>query len=137
MSDNTLLSVLATNLNKHPCRLSPFHRYLQLYYTSQIKEEFLRRFALAKEDYKLTMVQYDAAMLEYQVEGNEQMPPPEKPKKPEPVRLRTEIGTKFWNMETEELQQEVTASIETQYTKEMKAYENLRVLPKTPLQFHQ
>jgi hypothetical protein len=77
--------VLAEHTTKPPRKLNPFHHYLKLYYISRIKDEYNRRYSLAKK-------QYDEAT---EVERTEQ-----KLKKPVPVQIRTEIGREFWMLES-------------------------------------
>jgi hypothetical protein len=93
-----------------------------LYYISRVKEEYLRRYVVAK-------ITWDDATQEDRDSGAI--------KKPIPVQLRTEVGKEFWLLETEEFRKEVAKNAEDTHSKEMAEWEELKKVPKTALQFHQ
>jgi hypothetical protein len=95
---------------------------LKVHYTSRIKEEYVRRYAIAKK-------QYDDATPEERESGAV--------KKPIAVQLRTEVGKEFWNLETEEFCGEMGQESEDLHLKEVEEWQMSKTVPKTPQQFHQ
>jgi hypothetical protein len=93
-----------------------------LYYILRIKEEYLRRYVVAKRAWDdATQEDRDSRVI----------------KKPIPVQLRTEVGKEFWVLETEEFREEMSKNAEDTHLKEMEEWEALKNVPKTALQFHQ
>lgn len=58
-------------------------------------------------------------------------------KKPEPVKIRTDVAKEFWALETNEAQEEIEKEAEEEHNREVEAWEADRKLPMTPQQFHQ
>jgi hypothetical protein len=95
---------------------------MKQYYASRVKEEYNRRYIVAKKLYD------DATEEERESKAV---------KKPVPVQLRSEIGREFWDLETAEFRQEMTEKAEDAYLKEVEEWEEAKTVPKTPQQFHQ
>jgi hypothetical protein len=57
--------------------------------------------------------------------------------KPVPLQLRNEVGREFWNLESKEFREAVAQDAEDAHAKEVEEWEALRVVPRTPQQFHQ
>jgi hypothetical protein len=57
--------------------------------------------------------------------------------KPIALQMRNEIGREFWNLETDEFREAVAQEAEDAHTKEVEEWEQSKVVPKTPQQFHQ
>jgi hypothetical protein len=92
------------------------------HYQSRVKEEFLRRFAAAKTE-------YEDATEEHKSNGEA--------KKPIPVAIRTETGMEFWLLESDEFRAQVALDAEEAYARETQAWQELKEVPKTAVQFHQ
>jgi len=95
---------------------------LKEYYALRIKDEYVRRYDIAKR-------QYDDATEEERESGGV--------KKPIAVQLRTEVAKEFWNLETAEFRAEVAQEAEDAHAKEVEDWEMSKTVPKTPQQFHQ
>jgi hypothetical protein len=93
-----------------------------VHYQSRVREEYDRRYAVAKH-------QYDNATEEERESGQV--------KKPVAVQLRSEVGREFWNLETEEFRDSMAQDAAEEHAKEMEEWEELKLVPKTPQQFHQ
>jgi hypothetical protein len=119
---NQILSVLAANVQRAPRKLTPFHQYLKGYYQTHIKDEYDRRYAIAKNN-------YDSLTKEEKENGDV--------KEPVPVLLRSEIGKEFWLLETDEFREKVAKDAEDAHMRELEEWEASKVIPKTPQQFHQ
>lgn len=104
---------------------------------------FLRCYAVATHNYEVDMLEYEAAMVRYKPlvpEGeaiDDGLDVPKMPVKPQAVKMRAEIGSEFWKLETDALREEVTSDAELIHAEEMSKWEEVRVALKTPLQFHQ
>lgn len=121
-SANPFTTVLATGIEKPPRKRTPLHHYFKWFYNSRIKEEYNRRFAVAK---KL----FDEASEDNKLNGSA--------KKPMVVQIRTEVGREFWFLEMEEFQEQMVEEVEDIHTKEMEDWEAMKQVPKTAQQFHQ
>ena len=121
-SANPFSAVLAANIEKAPRKLSSFHQYFKLYYSSRIKEEYLRRYAIAKKEYDNATEQDKASGVV---------------NKPVPVRLRSEVGKEFWLLESDAFRAAVAQEAENNHTKEVEEWEDLKKVPRTAVQFHQ
>jgi hypothetical protein len=121
-TDNPFSAVLAGSIDKAPRKLTPFHQYLKVHYHTRIKEEYTRRYAIAKKKYD---------------EATEEERENKDVEKPIPLQMRNEIGREFWNLETDEFREAVAQDAEDAHTKEVEEWEELKVVPKTPQQFHQ
>jgi len=115
-------AVLANNIEKAPRKLSPFHQYFKLYWKTRIKDEYLRRYAIARKE-------YDDATEDDKTSGIV--------KKPVPVQVRTEVGKTFWLLESDEFRAEVAQEAEDAHAKAMQEWEEVKQAPTTPVQFHQ
>ena len=93
-----------------------------MYYSSRIKQEYIRRYAIAWKA-------YDDASEEDRKSGTV--------KKPFAVQLRAEVGKEFWLLETAELRAEVTQDNKDAHLKEIEEWEQSREVPQTAQQFHQ
>ena len=121
-SANPFTAAFSANIEKAPHKLSPFHQYFKLYYQSRIKEEYHRRYAIAKKS-------YDDATEEHKQSGAV--------KKPVTVSYRTEVGREFWLLETEEFWAETAKKAEDVHAKEVEEWEAAKEVPKTAQEFHQ
>lgn len=119
---NPYIGVMTANINKQPRRLSAFQWYFKNYYKSHVKEEYIRRFTIAKNE-------YDDASLEDKENGTVM--------KPIDVQIRTEVTKEFWNLETDEFRQQVAQDTEDAHAKAFEEWEQLKEVPKTAQQFHQ
>lgn len=95
---------------------------MKLHYDSRVKEEYLRRYAVAKQ-------RYDNATEDDRENGIV--------KKPIPVQMRAEIGKEFWDLETAEFREEIAQHAEDVHAQEVEEWEESKKVPKTPQQFHQ
>jgi hypothetical protein len=91
-------------------------------YSSRIKEEYHRRFEVARKTFE---------------EASEEDKESGVAKKPIAVQMRAEIGKEFWLLETEEFREKVAQDAEDAHAKEMEEWEETKLVPKTPQQFHQ
>jgi len=98
------------------------HMYFKLHYRTHIKEEYLRRYAAAKEAYN------DAT--EDDLESGAV-------KKPIPLRFRNEVGKEFWLLESTKFWESIAQEAEDVHLKQMKEWEEAKIVPKTAQQFHQ
>jgi hypothetical protein len=119
-SANPFTSVMAANIEKAPRKLAAFQWYYKMYYKSRMKDEYLRRFAVATKKYK-----------EASPEEKETL------NKPIPVQIRSEIVREFWNLETVEYREQMARDAEEAHSKAFEDWEQLKQVPKTAQQFHQ
>ena len=115
-------AVLATNIQRAPRKLSPFHQYFKLYWKVRIKDEYLRWYTIARKE-------YDDTTKDDKMSGIV--------KKPVPVQVRTEVGKMFWLLESEDFRAEVAQEAENAHAKAMQEWEEVKQAPTTPVQFHQ
>jgi hypothetical protein len=115
-STNPFTAALAANIEKAPRKLTPMHMYFKLHYRTRIKEEYLRRYAAAKEAYN------DAT--EDDLESGAV-------KKPIPLRFRNEVGKEFWLLESTEFRESIAQEAEDVHLKQMKEWEEAKIVPKT------
>ena len=111
------LDVLAANLEKAPQRLTPFHRYLKMYYQSRVKDEYVQRLAIAKNN-------YDNAMKEEKENGDV--------KEPVALQLMSEVGREFWLRKTNEFRKQIAMDAKDAHVKEVEEWEALKETPETP-----
>jgi hypothetical protein len=121
-SANPFTDIMAANIEKAPRKLSAFQWYYKFYYKSRVKAEYIRRFTIAKKEYK------DASLEDKEngVVG-----------KPIDVQIRTEITKEFWVLETDEFREQVAKDAEDDHAKQLEEWEQLKEVPKTAQQFHQ
>ena len=87
-----------------------------------IKDEYDRRFIIAK-------TRYDAATDKERDEGVV--------KKPISVQIRTQVGKEFWDLETPKFREDIAQEAKVAHALEVTLWEESKVVPKTPRQFHQ
>jgi hypothetical protein len=98
------------------------HLYIKLHYRTHIKGEYLRRYVVAKKA-------YEDATEEDKESGDV--------KKIVPIVLRNAVGKEFWLLESAEFQEEIAQEAEDVHLKEIKEWEEAKMVPKTAQQFHQ
>ena len=126
-SDNPFAAILEKSFGKPPRRLTPYHQYLKMYYEERIKDEYTRRFEAARE-------KYNKAAASAADEGGESefvLEPPSA------LKIRNEVGREFWDLEPDELREEVVQAAEDAHAKEVEEWEGLKLMAKTPQQYHQ
>lgn len=119
---NPFMSVLAESINRAPRRLTPLHRYFKLHYVRKIKPEFIRRYAVAKQNW---------------VDATDDEKKRGVVQKPFAVKIHAELGREFWLLETEEFREEIAASAASAHAEEITEWQAAKMLPTTPQEFHQ
>ena len=102
--------------------MTPFNRYFKLYYKSRIKDTYLQRYAVAKKAYD---------------EANEADKESGVAMKPVAIQLKTEVSKEFWLLETKEFRESVAQDAEDVHAKDVEELEQIKLVPKTAVQFHQ
>lgn len=134
-SVNPFTAVLAASIDKAPRRLTPLHHYFKLHYKLRVKAECDRRFAVLKnayDDYTLRKASYVKA-----IEEGETLEEPVPVQKPVAIQLRATVGQEFWLLESAEFRKEIQLDAEETYNQEMAEWEEAKLVPKSPQQFHQ
>lgn len=96
--------------------------YLKLYYRTQVKAEYLHRYAFAVEEWEAAS---DDEKLARQLVS------------PKQVSIRNKVGMEIWALETPEVREEVAAAAKEKHQKEMAEWKEAQQPPKTPQEFHQ
>jgi hypothetical protein len=121
-STNPFTAALAAGIEKAPQKLTPMHLYFKLHYRTRIKDEYLRRYVVAKKA-------YDDATEEDLESGAV--------KKPIPLQFRIDAGREFWLLESTEFWEHIAQEAENAHLKQIAEWEETKKVPKTALQFHQ
>jgi hypothetical protein len=95
---------------------------MKMNYSSHIKGEYHRRYEVARKTFE---------------EASEEDKDSGAVRKPIAVQMRAEIGKEFWLLETEEFREKVAQDAEDAHMTEMQEWEEMKLVPKTPQQFHQ
>jgi hypothetical protein len=120
-STNPFLALLDHAAEKIPRRLSALHQYMKMYYKSRVKNEFNRRFAVAATAYNnATKEQRESKVV----------------LKPVALKIRNEVGMEFWEVEDDEIREEVLQAVEDIHAKDIEEREKALLIPQTPQQFH-
>jgi hypothetical protein len=117
------MGVLNEHITKRPRKLSAFHHYMKLYYTSKVKAEYERHFPRI-------LAEYETALAAASEEEKQNL------KKPTAVSVRAEIGKQFWLAESIAFREEVEKSRDEVHEREMRDWETTQQKPKTPQEFH-
>lgn len=113
---------MAANVTKPPRKLSAFHYYIKMYYHTRIKDEYNRRYALAKSS-------YDDATVEDKESGVVTMPVA--------LQLRTNVCMEFWNLESQEFRDQMGEQAENEHLNDLAEWKERQEAPKTPQEYHQ
>lgn len=113
------MQTLNEHLTKRPHKLSAFHYYMKLYYSSKMKAEYEQLFPLL-------IAEYEGASEEEQANL----------KKPMPVNVRAEIGMRFWLAESQAFRDEIEKRRDDEHAKEMEKWETTQRIPRTPQEYH-
>jgi hypothetical protein len=124
--DNPFAAILERSLGKQPRRLTPYHQYLKMYYEERIKDEYTWRFEAATK-------KYNEATASAADEDDESEFVPEL----SALKIRNEVGREFWDLEPDKLHEEVAQAAEDAHAKEVKEWEDSKLIAKTPQQYHQ
>lgn len=112
------------------------HHYFKLHYKLCVKGEADRRFAIAKKNYDeyiIAKADYDKAI----EDGDQVLEEPDVVQKPTAVQIRAAVGKEFWELESPDFRDEVAKDAEETHDREMAEWEEAKLVPKTPQQFHQ
>lgn len=134
--DNPFMAVLAANIEKAPRRLTPMHHYFKLHYKSRIKATVDQHFAVAKKAYDNYLLAEEAYKDAVEA-GDLAMEEPFTVQKPVAVQIRAAVGKEFWLLETEDFRETVSLDAAETHEREMEEWEEMKLQPKTPQQFHQ
>jgi hypothetical protein len=93
-----------------------------LYWISRIKDEYLRRYVIARKEYNDATEDDKTSGIATKLVA---------------VQVRTEVGMEFWLLESDEFRAEVAQEAKDAHAKAMEAWEEAKEVPKTAVQFHQ
>ncbi|KAF7980387.1 hypothetical protein HWV62_38180 [Athelia sp. TMB] len=119
---NPFLDVMGGAIETPPRKLAAIHTYSKLFYASRMKEEYERRYAVAK------LAWNNATEAERASDGVD---------RPVPVSLRAKLVREFWQLETSEMRLEMQDAANKDHAEAVEAWKALKIKPKTALQFHQ
>lgn len=116
------MATMSEHITKPPRLLTAIHQYFKLHYQARIKNKFLRRLELAKQEWdRASDAERIAACM----------------KKPEAVSICILVGREMWNTETAATRKEMEDLARERHELELQEWKSMQEKPKTPQQFHQ